>query len=87
MAKRTTTTRRSSPAIAEDLGEAFIPSLLEAFKAKYDGKMIETHWNIFHMCYVSTPGNFRSFTPGQQAFISGYETAWLAATAIVKGEG
>lgn len=69
----------------ERLREAFVPSSAEAFAAKYDGKTIETYWNIFHMRYVSRPVDFDAFTPDQQAWLNGYETAWLDASAIVQG--
>jgi hypothetical protein len=77
----------------ERLRDGFIPALKEAFAAKFDGKQINTAWNIFHSCYVSTPeltpndeDNVYAFdfTSDMQAFISGYETAWLDASAIVQ---
>jgi hypothetical protein len=70
--------------LVTSMREQFPKALAAKFADKYDGKRIETKWNIFHDCYVSTPvykgakPTFE-FTPEMQAYISGFETAWLLA--------
>jgi hypothetical protein len=60
----------------------FKQSLNDAFAAKFDGRKIDTTYNLMHLRYVSTPSDGKAFTPEQIAFISGYEEAWLKASGI-----
>lgn len=75
------------------LREQFTEALREAFAAKFDKLEIETTYNVIHGCYVSTPKWVEAedsyafkFTPEHQAFIGGFEAAWLKASNIVAEE-
>jgi hypothetical protein len=72
----------------------FAPSLEQAFADRFDGKKIDTQWNIIHMCHVSTPewiddpideksGHAFEFTPEMLSFIAGYEQAWLKLSSLI----
>lgn len=65
------------------LREQFKQSLNEAFEAKFDGRKIDTIFNLMYLRYVSTPHDDKPFTPEQITFIAGYEEAWLKASGIV----
>jgi hypothetical protein len=54
--------------------------LAKAFAERFDGRRVETHWNIFEMRYVTSPidGSDWHFTPEHREFIAGFEAAWLA---------
>jgi hypothetical protein len=68
------------------LREQFTIALEAAFAEKFEGREITATYNIIHQCYVSTPDDGEAFTQDQVAFIAGFETAWLKATAIVGEE-
>jgi hypothetical protein len=68
------------------LRERFTLALEEAFAERFEGREVTTQWNIIHQCYVTTPDDCEAFTEDQRAFIGGFETAWLKATAVVQEE-
>lgn len=77
--------KKDSRRIALELREGFVPSLKEAFAARFDGLEIETYWNLtVGPCggYISSLTNGEAFNEEQVAFIAGFEAAWLFATTI-----